>query len=381
LIYLDNAATTFPKPREVLSTMMEKYAVLGASPGRGSYDLSIEVEEFINGVRRRVCEIFRGDDPERVVFAYNATDALNILIQGLVRPGDHVVSTRLEHNSVLRPLHHLREAGIVEYDLVPFDGRGFVDPSAVTRAIRPQTRFVILNHASNVVGTVQPAEAIARACQEKGVPLILDVTQTAGVVPIDMKAWGVSAVAFTGHKSLLGPTGIGGLVLNQDLDVRTTRFGGTGIDSDNPIHTQSYPHRLEAGTINVLGVFGLDAGVTHLKREGMERVRERELTLWRRLRAGLSRIRGIRLYCADASEDRVAVLLCNLGDMDSKQVATILDGDFDIAVRGGMHCAPLVHADIGTGTRGGVRFSIGPFNTEEEIERAVEAMAVIGGAR
>jgi selenocysteine lyase/cysteine desulfurase len=231
------------------------------------------------------------------------------------------------------------------------------------------------------VGTVQPVEAIGALCHKRGIPLILDVTQTAGVVPIDMKTWQMSAVAFTGHKSLMGPTGIGGLVLSRSLDVRTTRFGGTGIDSDNPIHTQSYPHRLEAGTINVVGVIGLGAGITYLKREGIDRIHKRELALWQRLRDGLNRIQGIRLHCADETPQRVPILLCNLGEMDSKQVATILDGDFDIAVRGGMHCAPLVHADIGTGTRGGVRFSIGPFNTEEEIERAVEAMAVIGGAR
>jgi cysteine desulfurase family protein len=377
MIYLDNAATTFPKPREVLSEMFETYEALGVSPGRGSYDLSIEAEEFVNGVRLQICKFFGGDDPSRVVFAYNATDALNLLIQGLVEPGCHIVSSRLEHNSVLRPLHHLREQGLITLELVPFGEQGFIDPQDVAKTINPKTRFVILTHGSNVLGTIQPVEKIGEICRERGVPLALDVTQTAGILPINMEKCGVSAVAFTGHKSLLGPTGIGGLVLSRELDVRTTRFGGTGMDSRSLNHSQSYPQRLEAGTINLLGVIGLSSGIRYLERQGLDKLYAHEMSLLRRLRDGLSSLRGVQLYCAETLEDHLPLLLSNIKGMDPEHVSTILDGDFGIATRAGLHCAPLVHQDLGTSPKGGVRFSLGPFNTDEEIDEVLKAMTRI----
>jgi cysteine desulfurase family protein len=381
LIYLDNAATTFPKPHEVLAEMFEVYETRGVSPGRGSYDLSVEAEELVNGVRFQVCNFFGGDDPSRVAFCYNATDALNLLIQGLIEPGCHVVSSRLEHNSVLRPLHHFREKGIISLDLVPFDSQGFVDPQEVAKAIKPETRLVILTHGSNVLGTVQPIEQIGTVCRGQGVSLILDVTQTAGIFPIDMQEWGVSAVAFTGHKSLYGPTGIGGLVLSQNLDVRTTRFGGTGMESRSLIHSQSYPQRLEAGTINLLGVIGLSSGIHYLERQGLDKLYAHEMSLIQELRNGLSSLKGVQLYCSQSLENHLPLLLCNIEGMDPEQVSAILDGDFGIASRAGLHCAPLVHQDLGIGLQGGVRFSLGIFNTLEEIEKALEAMATITHAK
>jgi cysteine desulfurase family protein len=377
MIYLDNAATSFPKPRNVLSEMFETYESIGVSPGRGSYDLSVEAEELVNGVRLQVCKLFGGDDPSRVVFAYNATDALNLLIQGLVEPGCHVVSSRLEHNSVLRPLHHLREQGLISFELVPFGKEGFIDPEDVNKAINPKTRFVILTHGSNVLGTIQPVEKIGEICHERRVPLALDVTQTAGILPINMKKWGVSAVAFTGHKSLLGPTGIGGLVLSRELDVRTTRFGGTGMDSRSLNHSQSYPERLEAGTINLLGVIGLSCAIRYLEKQGLDKIYAHEMSSIQRLRDGLSSLRKVRLYCAETPENHLPLLLCNVQGMDPEQVSTILDGDFGIATRAGLHCAPLVHEDLGTSPKGGVRFSLGPFNTDEEIDEVLEAMTKI----
>jgi cysteine desulfurase family protein len=377
MIYLDNAATTFPKPREVLSEMFKTYESIGVSPGRGSYDLSVEAEEFVNGVRLQVCKFFGGYDPSRVVFAYNATDALNLLIQGLVDPGCHIVSSRLEHNSILRPVHHLKEQGFVSLDLLPFGKQGFIDPQDVAKAINPKTRFVILTHGSNVIGTIQPVEEIGEVCRERGVPLALDVTQTAGILPINMEKWGVSAVAFTGHKSLLGPTGIGGLVLSKEIDVRTTRFGGTGMDSRSLNHSQSYPERLEAGTINLLGVIGLSSGIRYLEKQGLNKIYAHEMSLIRRLRDGLSSMKKVWLYCAQTLENHLPLLLCNIQGMDPEQVSTILDGDFGIATRAGLHCAPLVHQDLGTSPKGGVRFSLGPFNTDEEIDVVLEAMTAL----
>jgi len=381
IIYLDNAATTFPKPREVLEEMVDVYANLGVSPGRGSYDLSMEAEERVMDIRREVCQFFGGSDPERVIFSYNATDALNTLIQGLIRPNSRVVSSRLEHNSVLRPLHYFREQGTIRLDLIPFGAEGFIDPVAVAEAIRPDTAFVILTHASNVLGTVQPVERIGAICRERGVPLLLDVTQTAGRLPIRMEEWGVSAIAFTGHKSLLGPTGIGGLVLSPGLDVEATRFGGTGRDSLSLDHTRVYPQRLEPGTINVAGIFGLSAGLRYISRRGMEKIYVKELGLAKRLHEGLNSIRGVRVYPATLRDPSAAIMLCNVGGMDPEDLSSILDGDFGIAARAGLHCAPLVHEDLGTSPKGGVRFSLGPFNTDEDIDKVLEAMNTISGSQ
>ncbi len=380
-IYLDNAATSFPKPEGMLARMIEIYQRLGVSPGRGSYDLAVEAEDLVSGTRARLARLFNSPDPDRVIFAGNATDGLNLAIQGLARPGDHLVSTRIEHNSVLRPLYHLREKGLIEYDLVPFDGKGFVDPGDIARAIRPDTRLVVLCHASNVLGTIQPINEIGPLCAEKGVPLLVDAAQSAGQIPIDMDAWKISAVAFTGHKSLLGPTGIGGLVVHPDLDLRTTRFGGTGIDSESPVHTQTYPYRLEAGTINLMGIIGLSEGLRFLEKEGIESIHQKEMDLITRLRDGLSHLDMIELYCAGDLQDHVGLITANVRGMDPGDAGAILDADFGIAVRVGLHCAPLVHEGIGTFPRGGIRFSLGPFNTMDDIDLTLEVMAAIDSSR
>jgi cysteine desulfurase family protein len=381
VIYLDNAATTFPKPRSVLEGMFAAYARMGVSPGRGGYDLAVEADALVNKIRGKLARFFGAQDPDRVVFAGNATDALNLVLQGCVKPGDHIVSTRLEHNSVLRPLHELHRQGMIEYDLAPFDGKGFVDPDDIARKIRSNTRAVVVSHASNVLGTVQPVEAIGRVCAERSVPLIIDAAQSAGVIPIDMAQWNVSAVAFTGHKSLMGPTGIGGLALSPSLDVRTTRFGGTGIDSISLTHTQTFPHRLEAGTLNLLGIIGLSEGLDYVLSEGQEVVHAREMSLLARLRDGLSDVDGVTLHCADDLFGHVGLLTVTVDGVTPQDVGAILDADFGISVRTGLHCAPLVHADLGAHPNGGVRFSLGPFNTQADIDAAIEAMSMIAGAQ
>jgi cysteine desulfurase family protein len=377
IIYLDNAATTFPKPHTILEKMIETFSQMGVSPGRGSYDLAAEAEELVDQTRQKLAQFFGAPDPNRVIFASNATDALNLAMQGLLKPGDHVVSTRLEHNSVLRPLYHLHQRGLIEYDLVPFDNRGFIDPEAIAKAIKSDTRLVICCHASNVLGTVQPIPTLGRVCKERNVPLLIDAAQSAGEIPIDMGAWQVSAVAFTGHKSLLGPTGIGGLVINPELDIQTTRFGGTGVNSKSLIHTQTFPHRLEAGTINLLGVIGLSEGLDFLMAEGLNAIHQREMELLTRLRDGLSVFDRITLYCQEDLTEHVGILTANVHGIEPEDVGAILDADFGIAVRTGLHCAPLVHETLDTYPQGGVRFSLGPFNTKEDIDRTIEAMGVI----
>ncbi|AGL03199.1 aminotransferase class V-fold PLP-dependent enzyme [Desulfoscipio gibsoniae] len=381
LIYLDNAATSFPKPRKVIDRMVETYTRLGVSPGRGSYDLSMEAADLVFQTRQKLARFFGAPDPERVIFAANATDALNLAILGLVRPGDHVITTRLEHNSVLRPLFHLAKQSGIEYDLVGFDEHGYINLDEIASTIRSNTRLVICNHASNVLGTVQPVSDIARACVEREIPLLIDAAQSAGYVPIDMSKWNVNAIAFTGHKALLGPSGIGGLVLSPHLEIKSTRFGGTGIDSRTLIHTQTFPHRLEAGTLNLLGVFGLLAGLDYLENEDMERGHQKEMAMIKRLYEGLSLISRVVIHSPMLTEQDVPVLTCSVKGLSSEDVGAIMDGDYGIAVRTGLHCAPLVHVDLGTDTNGAIRFSLGRFNTNEDIDRALEAMDAISSGR
>jgi len=378
LIYLDNAATTFPKPESVLKKMIETYSRIGVSPGRGSYDLATEAEVLVGKARQKVAHFFRSSDSDRVIFTGNATDALNIALQGLLRPGDHVVSTRLEHNSVLRPLHHLRLKGIIEYDLVHFDGRGFIDPEDIIAAIRPDTKLVVLSHASNVLGTIQPVQEVGRLCAEHGIPLLVDASQSAGVIPIDMQSWQIAGLAFTGHKSMLSPTGIGGLVLNRQIEnIEPSRFGGTGVDSRNPVHTTTFPYRLEAGTLNLLGIIGLSESIDFLGELGMGLIHTREMELLNKLRDGLALLDGVELYCAEDLSNHVGLLTANVRGMDPNDVGAILDADFGIAVRVGLHCAPLVHETLGTSPYGSIRFSVGPFNSSDEIDQVLLAMTEI----
>ncbi len=357
--------------------MFGTYSRMGVSPGRASHDLAVQCEQYLHGVRSQVGNFFGSEDPDRVVFAYNSTDALNTIIQGLAEPGSHVVSTRLEHNSVLRPLYHLREQGVIEFDLVRFDSKGFIDPQDVADRIRSSTKFVILNHVSNVLGTIQPVAEVGRICRDKGVPLVLDVSQSAGVVPIDMQAMNVQAVAFTGHKSLLGPTGIGGLVLRDGVDVRPVRFGGSGADSLSTSQPLEYPYRLEPGTPNILGIIGLSAGMRYVERQGIRNIHAREMSLVRALRDGLASLTGVKMYCAENLDNHTGVITCNVEGLDPGDFAAILDGDFDIATRSGLHCAPLVHEDIGTSPRGAVRFSFGPFNSAEDVSAVLSAVGAI----
>ncbi|NLN07200.1 MAG: aminotransferase class V-fold PLP-dependent enzyme [Firmicutes bacterium] len=378
VIYLDNAATSFPKPPEVLQKMVQDYARFGVSPGRGSYDLAVSAAELVWQARKKVAAFFHAPDPSRVIFASNATDALNKALLGLLEPGDHAISTRLEHNSVLRPLFFLKENIGITYDLVSFDGSGRVDPDEITKLFRPETRLVVMNHASNVLGTVQAVEEIGRACRERGIALLIDTAQSAGHIPIDMEKMHIQAVAFTGHKSLMGPAGIGGLVLAPGLDVKPSFTGGTGVESHSLKQPADYPHRLESGTLNLPGIFGLSAGLDYLAKV-QENVEEgsHEIRLAQMLYDGIKDIPGVNIFSPRPGTDTVPIVTCTVREMVSSDVGDILDGDFQIAVRTGLHCAPLVHETLGTVKTGAVRFSPGPFNTDEDIMQAVAAMEQI----
>jgi len=377
LIYLDNAATAWPKPEAVYRFMIDFYRSTGVNPGRSGFDLALEAGSLLDNLRRRLTKFFGGDEdaPERLCFGYNATDALNLVIPGLLRSGDHVVTTSLEHNSVIRPINHLvRDAG-VEATFVPFDGAGFVDPGDIARAIRPSTALVIVNHGSNVTGAIQPIREIGRICREKGVTFAIDTAQTAGAVPINMKEMNVDVLTFTGHKCLMGSTGIGGLCVRKHVEIRQVRSGGTGVRSAHPYHLEEYPWRLEYGTPNMLGVAALWAGQDWLATNGVENIHSREMQLAARLVDGLRAIPGVRLYCCDSLNHHLPTVAMNVEGFEAGDVGTMLDADHDVAVRTGLHCAPLAHELLGTvAIHGAVRFSIGPFNTEEHIDAAVRGM-------
>ena len=375
LIYLDNSATSFPKPEEVYEFMDSFYRTHGVSPGRSGFDASIETEEIIQNTRKLLTSLFNGDDPNRLTFSYNASDSLNMIIMGLAEKGDHIISSTLEHNSVLRPLHHLEMNGVADVDHVPFDKHGYIDPDDIKKAIRKNTRMVIINHCSNVIGTVQPITEIGDICKKAGVYFVVDASQSAGANPIDIKAMGIDALAFTGHKCLMGPTGIGGSYIMENFPVKGTRFGGTGVRSAQKTHLTEFPFRMECGTLNTVGVAGLYAGTKWVVDHGIDKIHAQEMKLWEKLKNGIKDIENIKLYCADNPLNRNAVLSLNIDKFDSGDVGTMLDVDHNIACRTGLQCAPLVHEGIGTiDIHGTVRLSIGPFNTEAHIDAAIEAL-------
>jgi len=381
LIYLDNAATSWPKPDSVYKYMIDFYKETGVNPGRSGFDKAIEAGNIIENLRMRLTRFFGGDEvtPERLCFTYNATDSLNLIIQGLLSEGDHVVTTNLEHNSVIRPINHMVRDNGVEATYVPFNGQGFVEPEAIKKAIKSNTRLVIINHGSNVIGTVQPLAEIGAICREKEIPFAVDASQTAGKVDINMMEMNIDALAFTGHKSLLGSTGIGGLCVRKHLDIRQTRGGGTGVRSAYPYHLEEYPYRMEFGTPNMVGVASLWAAQDWIVEQGgIETIHAHEMKLSQMLVDGLREIDGVILYCCDDLENHIATITVNVKDMEAGNVGIMLDVDHGIATRTGLHCAPLVHKQLGlVEIHGGVRFGIGPFNTEDHIRKTIRAMADI----
>ena len=381
-IYLDNAATAYPKPREVYDFMHEFYLTCDGSPGRTGTGAAGRIDQIVSQTRKTLCELFGGNDPKRLTFCANASDALNQIIHGMLSTGDHVITSRLEHNSVLRPLYHKEQAGEIKVTYIPFDIAGFISPDDVKAAIRKNTKLVLLNHASNVTGTVQPLAETGKVCREAGAYFAVDASQTAGIIKINAQAMNIDLIAFTGHKSLMGPVGIGGIYTGENVPIRATRFGGTGVVSESRTHPEEFPYRLECGTLNILGIAGLYAAQAWLNKQGIERIHDREMDLWDRLRQGLQAIDGVATYCAQRRENQTPVLSFNISGWEASEVGTILNAEYDIACRTGLHCAPLVHEGLGTDKLyGTVRFSLGPFNTEDHIDRAVSAAGEIAAAR
>ena len=388
LIYLDNAATTFPKPDVMHDAVHDFYKKYGVNPGRTGCDLALEAEKMVHETRKKYSAFFnpsltaagKEKDPNRLAFAANATAALNLIVNGTVAPGDHVVTTMVEHNSVIRPVNHKVKDGAEATYVVP-DGEGYVDPEDIRKAIKKNTKLVVVNHASNVTGVVQDLAAIGAACREEGVPFAVDTAQSAGVLPIDMAAWNISFVAFTGHKGLFGPTGTGGVCVADDAEITGTVYGGTGVRSAHPYHLEEYPYRLEAGTLNLAGIAGLSAGLDWVLERGPEAIHGHEMGLLAKLQNGLSQIKGVKFWGTTSLERRVATMSVTVANYDASDVGTILDVEYGILTRTGLHCAPLIHEHHGSAPRGTVRFSVGPFNAEEHVQAAVKAVAEIAADR
>jgi len=389
LIYLDNAATSFPKPDIMHDTVRDFYRQNGVNPGRTGCDLALKAEEMISDTRRRLSYFFNPSleesgiekDPDRLVFTMNATMSLNLIINGSVGPGDHVVTTLCEHNSVIRPVNHrVRDHG-AEATYVRPDSEGYVDPEDIRRAIKSNTTLVVVNHGSNVSGVVQDITAIGAVCREAGVQLAVDAAQTAGVLPIDMSKSNISFLSFTGHKCLFGPPGTGGICVADDAEIRGTIWGGTGVRSAHPYHLEEYPYRLEAGTLNLAGIAGLNAGVRWVQEKGVDAIHAHEMRLLETLQDGLTQINGVTLHGTRNLDRRVATLSVSVNGYDASDVGTFLDVDYDVLTRTGLHCAPRIHEHYGTAPRGTVRFSVGPFNTEAHITTAIKAVEEIAAQR
>ena len=375
MIYLDNAATTRPKPpgvAEAVAAAMEGYG----NSGRGTHDEALTASRSIYAVRRKLADLFGAPGAERVAFTPNSTMALNIAISGLLGPGDHVISTDLEHNSVLRPLYRLERQGM-GLDFVPADSRGQIDYDDFEKLLRPNTRAVVCTHASNLTGDLVGIGRVGEFCHAHGLLFVLDASQTAGVFPIDMEKQHIDVVCFTGHKSLLGPQGTGGLCVREGVDIRPFAVGGTGVQSFLAAQPEEYPTRLEAGTLNSHGLAGLSAAVDFLLDTGLGNIRAHETALARRFYEQVRDIPGVTVYGNFSKMERAPVVTLNISDADSGEVSDELAERFAIATRPGAHCAPRLHRALGTEDQGAVRFSWSYFNTEEETDAAAEAIRIL----
>jgi len=376
MIYLDNAATSHPKPEQVYEAVDHALRHVSANPGRSGHAMSIEADRLIYNAREDVARLFGIRHPERIIFTPNATAALNLAIKGLVRPGGHCITTAMEHNSVTRPLRFLAGIG-AQFDKVTVSPAGVLDPADVAGAIKENTKLVAITHASNVIGTVTPVREITSLAHERGVPVLLDAAQTAGAMPIDVEEMGIDLIACPGHKCLFGPQGTGFLYISPSIDLRPILFGGTGSRSDLELMPDFLPDRYEAGTLNTPGIAGLAAGARFIMEKGIENIRAHEISLIGRLIEGLAGIPGVRVYGVTGPDLRASVVSFNIEGVDPAEVGNRLDAEFDIAVRVGIHCAPDAHKTMGSFPGGAVRMSPGYFNTLAEIGAAVDAVRKI----
>lgn len=373
MIYLDNAATSRPKPPGVADAVLAAMEGFGNS-GRGVHADALSAARTVYRVRQKLANLFGAPSPERVCFTANATQALNTALYGLLSDGDHAIATDWEHNSVLRPLYRLQRERGVSVDFLPADRQGRLDYDGLERLLRPNTKLVVCTHGSNLTGDLLDVKRVSDFCAEHGLLFVLDASQTAGVIPIDMTRQRISVVCFTGHKSLLGPQGTGGLCVGTGVEIRPLLVGGTGVHSFSQEQPMDYPTRLEAGTLNSHGLAGLDAALDYGSQVGWETIRQREETLARRFYQAVKELPGVTVYGDWTTQHRTAVVSLNIGEVDSGQVSDVLSEQFGIATRPGAHCAPRLHQALGTQEQGAVRFSWGWASTEAETDAAIEAL-------
>jgi len=384
MIYFDNAATSWPKPPGVAEAMTRYLNEIGANPGRSGHRLAVEAARVVYSAREAIATLFNAPDPLRVVFGANVTEAINLALRGLLRPGDHVITSSMEHNSVMRPLRALEREG-VQVTVIPCSPQGFLDPADVERAIRPNTVMIALNHASNVVGTLLPVAEVGRIARRHNVLLLVDAAQTAGAYPIDVQADAIDLLAFTGHKSLYGPMGTGGgLIIGERVDVERIeplRRGGTGSRSEREEQPEFLPDKCESGTPNAVGLAGLGASLRWVMARGVENIRAHEVTLTQQLIHGLRAIPGVTVYGGLDANRQTATVSFNIAGIEPSEVGLRLDEEYAILCRVGLHCAPAAHKTLGTFPVGTVRFGLGAFNTAQEVEAALDAVRQLAGAR
>ena len=382
IIYFDNAATSWPKPPEVHAAMQKYMRKIGANPGRSGHRLSVEAARVIYDTREKLAQLFNVSDPLRIVLTKNATEALNIAILGFLKPGDHVITSSMEHNSVMRPLRAMENRG-VSLTVIPCNKSGMIDAAQISTAIKKNTKAIFMTHASNVTGTVMPLADIGRIARERGLVFCVDTAQTAGSCPIDVEEMNIDLLAFTGHKSLFGPSGTGGLFIREGLEKRIEPIcvGGTGSRSEVEEQPDFMPDRYEAGTPNTVGIAGLQAGVDFVLSKGVSEIKDKEDSLVKMFMDGVRDVSGVVVYGKTDAQKRTPVVSFNIEGMDPAAVALKLDERFKIMARSGIHCAPSAHKTIGTYPQGAVRFSFSCFNTPEQITQAIEALKTISKRR
>lgn len=373
MIYLDNAATSLHKPPQVAEAVVRAMSSMG-NAARGAHDGALSASRTVYAARVKLAKLFGCPRPDHVVFTANSTEALNIAINGAIAPGSHVITTDLEHNSVLRPLYRLEDEGRITLSFVPADNRGCIDLADFERLIRPDTRAIVCTHASNLTGNPVDLRRVGALARRHGLLFIVDASQSAGALPIDMTDMNIDILCFTGHKGLMGPQGTGGLCVKEGVDIRPWKVGGSGIHSYDRTHPTDYPTRLEAGTLNGHGIAGLNAALDFILDTGVDTIGSRERALMRRFYDGVSQVEGVTVYGDFSTGERAAIVALNIRDYDSAAVADELTERYGIAVRPGAHCAPRMHRALHTEERGAVRFSFSFFNTEEEVDTAIRAV-------
>ncbi|MBN02425.1 MAG: aminotransferase [Planctomycetaceae bacterium] len=377
-IYLDHAATSWPKPESVYRAMDDYARESGAPAGRGSYREAIEVERTIDQTRQAIAQLIEADDPRQILFTYSGTDSLTLAIRGLVKPGDHVITTVCDHNSVLRPLHYLEQQQDVAVTRIGADAEGRILPEDLADSILPNTSLIAMVHASNVTGALQPAAKVGEIARERGIPFLLDAAQTLGHLPVSVRDFQCDMLAAPGHKGLLGPTGTGILYLSEEMSKRLmpVRMGGTGSQSERDQQPETLPDKFESGNLNVPGIVGLHAGLRYIQERGIEEIAEHEGTLTQQLRQGLADLQSIQLYGGDGPS--VGVLSLNVQSQEPQETAVLLDQIGSIQARAGFHCAPMMHDSLNTRQLGGtLRLSVGPFNTAQQIQTTLQVLQQI----